>query len=79
MITVKYTAGPDGYEETRTVEPNFIDNGVLPVTPAPVKVAPTPKPQPVKNTNDDLIAKIISQLTPFIKNTVSNSIAGRRY
>ena len=74
---MKYTAGPDGYQENRTTQLNFIENGILPVTPAPVTVKPvTAEPKPTKN--EDLIAKIISQLTPFIKSTVSNSLAGQR-
>ena len=79
LITVKYTAGPDGYQENRTTQLNFVENGILPVTttPAPVTVKPVAaKPKPTKN--EDLIAKIISQLTPFIKSTVSNSLGGQR-
>merc|ERR1711894_589966 len=76
LITVKYTADENGYQETRPSEPNFvaIRNAPLPepnpVAPAPKPARPAAKPQ----TNDDLIAKIISQLTPFIKTTVSNSL-----
>ena len=82
LITVKYTAGPDGYEENRTTQLNFIENGILPVTTQapvttvkPVTAKPTPKP----TKNEDLIAKIISQLTPFIKSTVNNSLGGQRW
>merc|ERR1711920_549102 len=56
LITVKYTAGPDGYQETRTSEANFIAIRARPVTkvvavakpaPAPVTfVRPAPKPAP---------------------------------
>ena len=91
MITVKYTAGPDGYQETRTSEANFIAIRAQParevvepvvkpvVKPAPVQVfVPKPKPAPVvvqkEENSEDLIAKIIAQLTPFIKNTVSSSL-----
>jgi len=87
LITVVYTAGVDGYQETRTSQPNFVairakaPRTVVEVIPAPVRViakaAPKPvfvKPAPVQNTNEDLIAKIIAQLTPFIKDTVSNSL-----
>merc|ERR1712038_573190 len=89
LITVKYTAGPDGYQETRTSEANFIAiraqhvrEVVEPapvVKPAPVQVfVPKPKPAPVvvkeEENSEDLIAKIIAQLTPFIKNTVSSSL-----
>ena len=44
-------------------------------TPAPTTLAPTTvKPEPAQESNDDLIAKIIAQLTPFIKSSVSNSL-----
>lgn len=90
LITVKYTAGPDGYQETRTAEANFIairarpakpvvEEVIAPVVkpkPPQVFVRPTPAPAPVQKeeSSEDLIAKIIAQLTPFIKNTVSNSL-----
>merc|ERR1712001_731119 len=64
--------------EERTSEANFIAIRNAPIVPAPKPVAPKPKPArrpaPKPETNDDLIAKIISQLTPFIKTTVSNSL-----
>ena len=59
------------------------------VLPAPVRRAPVPKPAPkpapkpvvrkvvkAKPASDDsdLVARIISQLTPFIRNTVSTSL-----
>lgn len=88
LITVKYTADENGYQETRTSEPGFVAirakaprPQVVEVVPTPVRVVAKPvpkpvfvKPAPVQNTNEDLIAKIISQLTPFIKDTVSNSL-----
>ena len=81
LITVKYTAGPDGYEENRTTQLNFIENGILPVTTlAPVTVKPvTEKLKPKHTKTEDSIAKIIPQLTPFIKTTVSNSLGGQRW
>merc|ERR1711997_1021939 len=88
LITVKYTAGPDGYQETRSTEPNFVairnapiieKPEVVPPKPAPVRPKPFVKPAPAKEeSNEDLIAKIIAQLTPFIKSTVSNSLGGQR-
>jgi hypothetical protein len=95
LITVKYTAGPDGYQETRTSEANFIAIRAQPaktvvepvvtpvVKPAPVQVFVRPTPAPARpppqkeESSEDLIAKIIAQLTPFIKNTVSNSLGAR--
>merc|ERR1712038_946578 len=82
LITVKYTAGPDGYQETRSVEANFVAIRNAPVVvdkpvvkPKPAPARPTPAPA---TNNEDLIAKIIAQLTPFIKSTVSNSLGGQR-
>ena len=87
LITVSYSAGPDGYQEERVVEANFIairarpdkpveqavqeevKPVVLPTRPAPVRPAPVQE-----ESSEDLIAKIIAQLTPFIKDTVSNSL-----
>lgn len=92
---MKYTAGPDGYQETRTSEANFIAIRAQPaktvvepvvtpvVKPAPVQVFVRPTPAPARpppqkeESSEDLIAKIIAQLTPFIKNTVSNSLGAR--
>merc|ERR1711997_1146931 len=78
LITVTYTADDNGYQETRTSEPNFVAIRNAPIVPAPKPVAAKPvrkpAPAPKPQTNDDLIAKIISQLTPFIKTTVSNSL-----
>merc|ERR1712203_288954 len=36
--------------------------------------APRPPPTTAAPSDDDLVAKIIAQLTPFIKTTVSNSL-----
>jgi hypothetical protein len=86
LITVKYTAGPDGYQETRTSEANFVAilNAPVEIKPAEVvkpRPAPSmPRPAPFKKEedNEDLIAKIIAQLTPFIRSTISNSLGGWR-
>ena len=77
LITVKYTADENGYQETRTSEPNFIAIRNAPVVEKPKPVAVRPQPAPKPSTNDDLIAKIIAQLTPHIKNTVTNSLGGQ--
>ena len=90
MVTVEYIANENGYQETRTVQDNFITlnadrNGYTqpeiiqttpkprPVTPRPTR-APTPAPTTAPPSDDDLVAKIIAQLTPFIRDTVSNSL-----
>ena len=93
LVTVEYTAGVNGYQETRTVQEGFITIRprepkptvtipaaprpvvTRPVQPArPVRPAPTPAPAPAPENDDDLVAKIIRQLTPFIRDTVSNSL-----
>merc|ERR1712001_273856 len=74
LITVKYTADENGYQETRSVEPNFIAIRNAPIVEKPKPVAVRPKPAPKPSTNDDLIAKIIAQLPPHIKNTVTSSL-----
>jgi len=75
LITVTYTAGVMGYQESRSVQENFVK----------IRAAPTVKVeevvQQVVETNagasdSDLVASIIAQLTPFIKNTVSTSLGG---
>ena len=83
---MSYSAGPDGYQEERVVEPNFIairarpdkpvEQAVEQVEPVVIPLRPAPvRPAPVQEeSTEDLIAKIIAQLTPFIKDTVSNSL-----
>merc|ERR1712038_1318237 len=44
LITVKYTAGPDGYQETRTSEANFIAIRNAPVVVDKPVVKPKPAP-----------------------------------
>jgi len=73
LIKVVYTAGPDGYQETRTVEKGFVQIRARPVTEVKDVVQQVVQTQTGK-TDSDLVAKIISQLTPFIKNTVSSSL-----
>ena len=82
-----YQAGPAGYTETRTVQDGFVQIRARPVkaapapvpvrrpapTPAPVR-RPAPTPAPVQNNDSDLVARIIAQLTPFIRDTVSSSL-----
>ena len=90
LVTVEYIANENGYQETRTLQDNFITlndnrNGYVqpeiikttpkprPVTPRPTR-APTPAPTTAAPSDDDLVARIIAQLTPFIRDTVSNSL-----
>ena len=74
LITVKYIADENGYNETREVQENFVDVNDKPertTTPKPTQ----PPRRPAPSNDSDLVAKIIAQLTPFIKQTVSNSLS----
>ena len=81
LVTVEYTAGVNGYQETREVQAGFVTIRAKPVkAKKPVVVAPPPRPAPPppkRNNDADLVAKIIAQLTPFIKTTVSDSLGAR--
>merc|ERR1712223_419949 len=77
LVTVSYLADENGFQETREYIPNFLAQNGPPIvaTTTPKPTTPRPRPtQPPKRPNEDLIAKIIAQLTPHIQNTVSNSI-----
>jgi len=81
LIVVKYTAGDDGYQETREVQQGFVSIRAKPVKKEVIVPAPRPAPRPApvrKNTDSDLVARIISQLTPFIKTTVADSLGSQQ-
>lgn len=84
LITVSYTAGPDGYLETRNVQEGFVSirqaSGSAPsAAPARPVAVVAPVQQQVSTASSsgdsDLVAKIISQLTPFIQQTVSTTLS----
>ena len=76
LIIVKYTADEGGYTETREVQENFLTISEKPKRPVVTTPKPTQPPRrPAPSNNSDLVAQIIAQLTPFIKQTVSNSLA----
>merc|ERR1719245_1781999 len=92
LITVRYTADAEGYREERTEQANFVQIRSRPavavaqpaVVAEPVKtiiqqakpVIQTAVAQNNGASDSDLVAKIIVQLTPFIKTTVSSSLGG---
>lgn len=92
LVTVTYRAGPGGYTEERNIQDGFVQIRARPVRPVePVQVAApvvvpvttrrpvivtTPAPAPPAPSDDDLVARIIAQLTPFIRDTVSTSLQG---
>ena len=76
----RYTADENGYRETREEQANFVQIrarpvvATVPAAPAVTQVVQQIKPvvqQTVASTagksDSDLVAKIIAQLTPFIK------------
>jgi len=75
LITVTYTANDvDGYSETRVVEENFIQ-----IRAKPVKKAVTTTVVEAKSSDSsDLVARIIAQLSPFIKETVATTLSAQQ-
>jgi len=86
LVTVKYTANDaDGYSETREIQENFVQIKSLPVAKTvetnSVALRPAPRPAPPAPAaagNSDLVARIISQLTPYIKTTVTETLSSRQ-
>ena len=91
LVTVTYTAGPDGYNEERDVQKGFVTMrnipgawtgplaGVDDVAVVPARVQPAPRPAPRKPEVDQaqLIQLIISQLQPSISSAVQSAISSR--
>merc|ERR1719219_1153108 len=92
LVTVTYTAGPDGYNEQRDVQKGFVvmrnipragidDVAVVParVQPAPAPVVRRPAPAPAPAVDQAaLIQLIISQLQPSISSAVQTAISSRQ-
>ena len=84
---MSYTAGPDGYLETRNVQEGFVSirqvssgsgsaSFAAPARPVAVVAPVQQQVSTVSSSGDsDLVAKIISQLTPFIQQTVSTTLS----
>merc|ERR1719384_550111 len=91
LVTVTYTAGPQGYNEEREVQKGFVTMrnipgawtgplaGVDDVAVVPARVQPAPRPAPRKPEVDQaqLIQLIISQLQPSISSAVQSAITSR--
>jgi len=76
LITVKYTANSaDGYSETREVQENFIQIRAKPVKK---EVVSTTVVETESSGSSGLVARIIAQLTPFIKETVTTTLNGQQ-
>ena len=80
-----YTAGADGYLETRSVREGFVtinqqsssSGFVAPAQPAiiPQQPAVSTVTSSSSSSNSDLVGNIIAQLTPFIQQTVSSTLS----
>jgi len=73
LVTVTYTANDvDGYSETREVQENFVQIRSKPAK----KVVSTAVVEAKSSSSSDsnLVARIIAQLSPFIKETVASSL-----
>merc|ERR1719340_622805 len=91
LVTVTYTAGPQGYNEEREVQKGFVTMRNIPgawtgplagiddVAVVPARVQPAPRPAPRKPEVDQaqLIQLIISQLQPSISSAVQSAISSR--
>jgi len=77
LVTVKYTANDnDGYTETREIQENFVQ-----IRAKPVKVVKTEAVSNVQvesSSDNDLVARIIAQLSPFIKQTVASTLSSQQ-
>merc|ERR1711997_501861 len=70
-------SGDASFGKVEAVAPKPAPKPVVYTKPAPKPVVafkPAPPAPKAANNNDDLVARIISQLTPFIKDTVSSAI-----
>lgn len=89
LIVVRYRAGPFGYTEEREVQENFVairskptatistftDRVVNQVAPVVSEVVTTEESSSTSEANDgDLVARIIAQLTPFIRQSVTSTL-----
>merc|ERR1719266_176318 len=93
LVTVTYTAGPDGYNEQRDVQRGFVTMRNIPgawtgplagvddvstaVVPARVQPAPVVR-RPAPVDQSALIQLIISQLQPSISSAVQSAISSRQ-
>merc|ERR1711973_727297 len=71
-ITAKENRDVDGYTEIREVQENFITIRAKPVVKK--EVVSTAVVEAKSSSTSDLVATIIAQLTPFIKETVATSL-----
>ena len=71
IVTVKYTAGVDGYQETRERQ-----EGAVKINPAPVAVAqPTGATAGAGLDTAAIIAQVLAALRPTIQSTVNQAVS----
>jgi len=74
LVTVTYTANDaDGYSETREVQENFVQIRSKPVKKE-VSTSTVVEATSSSSSDSNLVARIIAQLSPFIKETVASSL-----
>jgi len=74
LATVTYTANDaDGYSETREVQENFVQIRSKPVKKE-VSTSTVVEATSSSSSDSNLVARIIAQLSPFIKETVASSL-----
>jgi len=71
FVQMKYTGAGAGAAKTKEV-PKEVPRPAVAPRPAPRPVAVRPA---VQSSNSDLVARIISQLTPYIKTTVTETLS----
>lgn len=68
IVTVKYTAGVNGYQETRERQ-----EGAVKISPAPAR--PTGATAGVGLDTDAIIAQVLAALRPTIQSTVNQAVS----
>jgi len=75
LVTVTYTANDvDGYSETREVQENFVQIRSKPVKKEVSTSTVVEATSSSSSSDSNLVARIIAQLSPFIKETVASSL-----
>ena len=78
LVTVTYTADDvNGYQETREVQEGFLSINAQPQVTQVIS-QPAVTTTTVQTSQSDLVGQIISQLTPFIRDTVSTTLSSSR-
>jgi len=71
LITVSYTAGVDGYQESRERQ-----EGAVQIAPAPARDAPFPTQAQGSLDSAAIIRQVLAALQPAIRESVQSAISG---